>query len=309
MSRCSEQNGNYSDKILAGIVVLLDVCAEWAKTHFNDDLINFQEQSSVWEVVNEEAVRTVNQALYSKHQDSEFVACVWRAIYYETPKMLTLDSTPGSSYAAIYTRTASQQRISIYAFRVLIAVHAGDFDRQAYLTGVWMALPSRALFQCLQNDDDNVFICEAVGMLAGNHATTLEELAEMAPGSNIFVKGMRPLAVVKLPLKLQDMQEIMATEQCPVRFAADHAALVQKIDAHFMQAGYAAYYTMQTGPPVVQNMYNAAMSVLPFEPAVSVPVADEYDTFHFFWRRDFASCARTDTGISAQVARMRISMD
>lgn len=309
MSRCSEQNGFYSDKILAGIVDLLEVCVQWAKTHFNDKLIHVTERSCVWEVVHEDVVRMVNEALFLKHEDWDFVASVWQAIYYETPKMLTVDSTPGSSYAAIYTRTASQQRISVYAFRVLIAEHARDFDMRSHLTGVSMAMPSLALLQRLQNDDDNVFICQAVGMLAGKHATTLGELAEMAPGSHILVQGMRPLAEVMLPLRYQDIQEIMRTEQCPVRFVADHAALVQMIDAHFMQEGYATYYTTESGPPVVQNMYNAAMSVLPFEPAETVPVADESDFFHFFWRRHFASGAHTDTSMSAQVARMRISLD
>ena len=137
-------------------------------------------------------------------------------------------------------------------------------------------------------------------------AITLKELAKIAPGSNIFVKGMRPLAEVKLPLKLQDMQEIMATEQCPVRFAADHAALVQKIDAHFKKAGYAAYYTLESGPPMVKNMYNAAMSLLPFELSVSIPMVGECGVFHFFWRRDFDSCACNDTSISTRVATMRI---
>ena len=306
MSRCGEQNGIYSDKILAGIVELIRVCAEWARSPFRDMRIDIQEQSHVWELVNEEVVGAVNRALYSKHQDWEFVASVWRAVYHEKPQVLTLNNTPGSSHATIYTRTASQQRISIYAFRVLVAVEAGDFNGGGYLNYLQRALPSLALFQRLQNDDDNVFMCEAVGMLSGMRATTLEELARIAPGSNIFVKGLRPLGEVMLPLQHQDMQEMMATEQCPERFAADHAALVQKIDAYFKEAGYAAYYTLESGPPVVKKMYNAAMSLLPFEPAVSIPMVGECGAFHFFWRRDFASCASNDTSITARVATMSI---
>ena len=98
----------------------------------------------------------------------------------------------------------------------------------------------------------------------------------------------------------------MATKQFAERFAADHAALVQKINAHFKKAGYAAYCTLESGPPMVKNMYNAAMSLLPFEPAVSIPMVGECCAFHFFWRRDFASCACDDTSISARVATMRI---
>jgi len=306
MSRCGEQNGIYSDKILAGIVDLIHVCAEWARTPFRDMFIDIQEQSNTWELVNEEVVEAVNQALYSKHQDWEFVACVWKAVYHEKPEMLTLNNTSGSSHATIYTRTASQQRISIYAFRALIAVEAGDFNHSLSTAGYAPpALPSLALFQRLQNDDDNDFMCTAVGMLVGS-AITLEELALIAPGGHIFVQGLRPLGEVMLPFERQDMQEMMATEQCAERFAADHAALVQKMDAHFKKAGYAAYYTAESGPPMVKNMYNAAMSLLPFKLVVSIPMADECCAFHFFWRRDFDSCACNDTSISTRVATMRI---
>ena len=310
MSRCSEQNGIYSDEILAGIVDLIHVCAEWARSPadpFRDMRIDVQEDMNTWQLVNAEVVEVVNQALYLKYQDWEFVARVWKAVYHEKPEILTLDNTSGSSHATIYTRTASQQRISIYAFRALVAVEAGDFNHSRYKPP---ALPSLALFQRLQNDNYNDVMCEAVGMLNGTNGTinaiTLEELGPIAPGGHIFVHGLRPLGEVMLPFERQDMQEMMATEQCAERFAADHAALVQKMDAHFKEAGYGAYYTAQSGPPMVKNMYNDAMSLLPFTPVVSIPMANECCAFHFFWRRDFDSCACNDTSISARVATMSI---
>ena len=77
MSRCGEQNGVYSDKMLAGMVDLVHLCAEWARTPGRKFRIEIQSESHPWEIGNEEAVETVNQALYLKYQDWEFVTCVW----------------------------------------------------------------------------------------------------------------------------------------------------------------------------------------------------------------------------------------
>jgi len=277
------------------MVDLVHLCAEWARTPGRKFRIEIQSESHTWEIGNEEAVETVNQALYLKYQDWEFVTCVWKAVYPEKPEMLTLNNTLGSSHATIYTRTASQQRISIYAFVVLSCVESGVLNVVPNSDVSAPALPSLALFQRLQNDDDNDFMCMTMGVLVKlTRAITLKELAKIAPGSNIFVQGLRPLGEVMLPFQRSDMREMMATEQCAERFAADHAALVQKINAHFKKAGYAAYYTAESGTPMLKNMYNAAMCHLPFKFVVSIPMHDECCAFLFFWRQDFASCACND---------------
>jgi len=291
MSSHAEESSYYSDEILAGIVDFLRLCKE-VRSEFGSGrrfIVN-NCQFNDWKL-DDEIFGSVEVALYEKYQDLEFIATVWAAIRYEKPEILTLHDTSAESdaHATIYKRNQAQQRLSIYIYAVLSSMDHGIFDTVPDSDAAMPNLPSLKVLRQLKDDTDNEIMCTSIGAIVGlDRAITSTEIEDFVPASSIFFVGARPLAEVMLPLDEEDQLEMMDSNgTIPERFQADHAALLHKIDAHFLATGCSEYYTMESGPPMVENSYNDAMLVLPFEHAFCVPMPEHCGFFHYFWRRVF----------------------
>jgi len=294
MSSHAEESSYYSDEILAGIVEFLRLCKEIrSRIGSGRRFIRNNCQFNDWKL-DGDTVESVDVALYEKYQDSEFIAGVWAAIRYEKPVVLTLHDTSGESeaHATIYTRTQAQQRLSIYIYAVLFCMDNGMFDTGPGSNAAVPSLPSLKMLQHLKVDTDNEIMCTSIGAIVGlDRAITSTEIEDFVPASSIFFLGARPLAEVMLPLDEEDQFEMMSKNgTIPQRFQADHAALLYKIDAHFLASGCSEYYTMESGPPMVANSYDDAMRVIPFKHAFCVPMQEHCGNFHYFWRRVFNYC-------------------
>jgi len=276
----------YSTEILSGIVDVVQLCIQWSKNHPGQFHVIHEEDRDEWTIGSQRVVKYVNRILYAKYKDPSVVARVWQAMYYEIPEKLFLnDST--ESYAIIFKRTASQQRICIAVFVVMQFIQDGTFTVNYNPNDPeCIRPPSLLTLRCVQSDHKNAFLLGYIGHISKiKRPITVEEFCSLPGGSTFLMYNMQPLAEVMLPLSDEDKHEMMHAKQLMPHWQIKHVAVMKLIDVHLQDSHYTRYYTTERGPSVLQEIYAGAMLEASCEYAMTVGTWNPYDMYHFWCRK------------------------
>jgi len=283
------EKGLYSDTFLSSIADVIRLCADWAKKHPGQFTVNIDEITNEWSVTCTEAVEYVNRVFLKRHNDPEFTASVWRAMYYEVPEKLVLKSWFSSAaYVAIFRRTASQQRICITAFISMKCVENGWFSEIDIPDDpLYKAPPSLLNLQRVQLDVNNTFLLAYLAKITmAKRPFTVEEICEFGCGSTFLMYHKQPLVEVMLPLSDSDKYTVMTAGALPQKFETKHIALMEMADMRLQKEKYIQYYVTERGPSMIGDIFESVMLKSSCKFISEIPTEDPSE-YHHFWRRKF----------------------